>query len=68
LHLRDQIVPHEQGVPREIADEKMKGDQSLVDLMMAWMMKAVQKMMKGAKKGDRQMVALVDHYYVDALP
>jgi hypothetical protein len=56
LHLRDQIVHHEQDVPREFADEKMTmGDQSLVDLMMAWMMKDVQKvkMMKGAKKDDR---------------
>jgi hypothetical protein len=54
LHLRDQIVHHEQDVPREIVAEKMMGDQSLVDLMMACpMTDALMKMTMGAKKDDR---------------
>jgi hypothetical protein len=54
LHLRDQIVHHGLDVPREIVDEKMMGDQSLVDLMMAWTtMGAKKKMTMGAKKDDR---------------
>jgi hypothetical protein len=53
LHLLDQIVHHEQDVPREIVGAKTMGDQKLVDLMMAWMMMSGQKMMMGAKKGDR---------------
>jgi hypothetical protein len=54
LHLRDQIVHHEQDDPREIADEKMMGDQSLVDLMTVWTKKGDQKKMTmGAKKDDR---------------
>jgi hypothetical protein len=54
LHLRDQIGRHEQDAPREIADAKMMGDQSLVDLMMACpMTDALMKMTMGAKKDDR---------------
>jgi hypothetical protein len=53
LHQRDQIVHHEQDVPRGIVGAKMKGDQKLVDLMMAWTTKGGQKMMMGAKKDDR---------------
>jgi hypothetical protein len=53
LHLRDQFDHHEQDVPRVIADEKMKGDQNLVDLMMAWTAMVDQKKMMGAKKDDR---------------
>jgi hypothetical protein len=53
LHLRDQIVPHEQDVPRVIADEKMMGDQNLVEMMMVWPTMVGQTMMMGAKKDDR---------------
>jgi hypothetical protein len=53
MHLLDQFDHHEQGVPREISDERMMGGQNLVDLLMAWMMMVGQKMMRGAKKDDR---------------
>jgi hypothetical protein len=54
LHQRDQIVHHGLDVPLVIVDEKMMGDQSLVDLMMACpMTDALMKMTMGAKKDDR---------------
>jgi hypothetical protein len=54
LHLRDQIVHHEQDVPLVIVAEMMMADQNLVDLMMVWTtMGAKKKMTMGAKKDDR---------------
>jgi hypothetical protein len=70
LHLRDQNVHHEQDVLREIVDAmKMRMDAlSLVVMRACPMTDALMKMKMDAMKDDRSMAALVDHYYVDALP
>jgi predicted metalloendopeptidase len=59
---------HGQDVLREIVDVmKMTMDGQSLDVMRACpMTDALMKM--DAMKDDRSMAALVDHYYVDALP
>jgi hypothetical protein len=68
LHLRDQNVHHEQDVLREIVDAMMMDGQSLDVMRACPMTNALMKMKMDAMKDDRSMAALVDHYYVDALP
>ena len=68
MHLRDQIVHHEQDVLREIVDAMMMDGQSLDVMRACPMTDALMKMKMDAMKDDRSMAALVDHYYVDALP
>jgi hypothetical protein len=49
-------------------DEQMMDAQSLDVMRACPMTDALMKMKMDAMKDDRSMAALVDHYYVDALP